>query len=52
MQKYKGLYKTIMNNYMPIKWKPGRNRQILRKVQSSKTEPGRNRNYEQPNYKH
>ena len=22
------------------------------KVQSSKTEPGRNRNYEQPNYKH
>ena len=30
----------------------GRNGQILRKVQSSKTEPGRNRNYEQPNYKH
>ena len=29
-----------------------RNCQILRKVQSSKTEPGRNRNYEQPNYKH
>jgi len=27
-----------------------RNCQILRKVQSSKTEPGRNRNYEQPNY--
>ena len=25
---------------------------ILRKVQSSKTEPGRNRNYEKPNYKH
>ena len=25
---------------------------ILRKVQSSKTEPGRNRNYKQPNYKH
>ena len=25
---------------------------ILRKVQSSKTEPGRNRNYDQPNYKH
>ena len=36
---------------MSIKW-PGRNGQILRKVQSSKTEPGRNRNYEQPNYKH
>ena len=30
----------------------GRNGQILRKIQSSKTEPGRNRNYEQPNYKH
>ena len=27
----------------------GRNR---KKVQSSKTETGRNRNYEQPNYKH
>ena len=27
--------------------KPGRNGQILRKVQSSKTEPGRNINYEQ-----
>ena len=25
---------------------------ILKKVQSSQTEPGRNRNYEQPNYKH
>ena len=24
---------------------------FLKKVQSSKTEPGRNRNYEQPNYK-
>ena len=24
----------------------------LRKVQSSKTEPGRNRNYEHPNYRH
>ena len=32
--------------------KPGRDGQILRKVQSSKTEPERNRNYEQPNYKH
>ena len=27
-------------------------RQILRKVQSSKAEPGRNRNYEQHKYKH
>ena len=26
--------------------------EILRKVQSSKSEIGRNRNYEQPNYKH
>ena len=51
MQKYKGLEETIMNN-MALKWKPGRNRQILRKVQSSKTEPGRIRNYEQPSYKH
>ena len=31
---------------------PGRNGEILRKVQSSKAEPGRNRNHEQPNYKH
>ena len=27
-----------MNNYMAIKWITGRNRQILRKVQSPKTE--------------
>ena len=33
-----------------IEHHPGRNGQILRKVQSSKTEPGRNRNYEQPKY--
>ena len=42
---------TIKNNYMAIKqitWK----KQILREVPSSKTEPGRNRNYEQPDYKH
>ena len=30
----------------------GRNEQLLRKFQSSKMGPGRNRNYEQPNYKH
>ena len=30
----------------------GKNGQILRKVQSSKTELRRNRNYEQSNYKH
>ena len=37
---------------MAIKWIAGKNGQMLRKVQYSKTEPGRNRNYEQPNYKH
>ena len=41
-----------MNNCMAIKWITGGNGQILRRVQSSKTEPGRNRNYEQPNYKY
>ena len=30
---------------------PGRNGHILRKVQPSKTEPGRNRNYEQASHK-
>ena len=39
-------------NYMAIKWITWKNGQVLRKVQSSKTEPGRNRNYEQPKYKH
>ena len=53
MPKYKGLHESIMNNYMAIKWITWKiNGQILRKVQSSKTEPGRNRNYEQSNYKH
>ena len=41
-----------MNNYMAIKWVTWKNGQTHGKVQSSKTEPGRNRNYEQPNYKH
>ena len=41
-----------MNNYMAIKWITWKKWQILRKVQSSKTEPGRNRNYEQLNCKH
>ena len=36
-----------MSNYMPIKGQMGINGQILRKVQHSKTDPGRNRNYEQ-----
>ena len=30
----------------------GNNRQILRKVQPSKTEPGRKRNHKQTNHKH
>ena len=41
-----------MKNYVVIKWITGRSGQVLRKVQSSKTdEPRRNRNYEQINYK-
>ena len=38
---YKQLHGNKIDNLEEIK--------ILRKVQSSKTEPGRNRNYEQPN---
>ena len=45
-------HETIMNNYMAIKWITWKKWKILRKVQSSKVEPGRNRNYEQCNYKH
>ena len=41
---YEKLYGNELDNL-------GKNGQILRKVQSFKTEPGRNRNYEQPNYK-
>ena len=43
MQKYKDYKRleTIMNNYIAIKWINWENGQILRKVQSSKTEPGR-----------
>ena len=52
IQKYKGLKEATMNIYMAIKQITWTNGQILRKVQSSKAEPGRNRNYEQPNYKH
>ena len=49
IQKYKGLqdeqlYGNKMNNLEEM--------EILRKVQSSESERGRNRNYEQPNYKH
>ena len=42
-------YEQLYGNKMDTLEKNG---QILRKVQFSKTEPGRNRNYEQPNYKH
>ena len=41
---YEQLYDNKMDNWK--KWTDSR------KVQSSKTEPGRNRNYEQPDYKH
>jgi len=41
---YEQLYGNKIDNPEEMK--------ILRKFQSSKTEPGRNRNYEQPNYKH
>ena len=40
---YKQLYGNKMDNL-------GRNGQILKKIQSSTTEPGRNINYEQPHY--
>ena len=41
-----------MNNYMAIKWITWKKWTDSWKIQSSKTEPERNRNYEQPNYKH
>ena len=41
-----------MNNYMAIKWITWKKWKIPRNVQSSKIEPGKNRNYEQPKYKH
>ena len=41
MQKYKGLKETMINNYMAIKQIAWKKWKILRKVQSSKTEPGK-----------
>ena len=47
------IQRIIRDYHEQLYGEPGRrNGQTLRKVQSSKTEPGRNRNYEQPNYKH
>ena len=37
---------------MPIKWSTWRNELILRKIQSSKSEPKRNTKYEENNHKH
>ena len=42
---YEQLYGNKMDNLEEMD-------RLNRKVQSSKTEPGRNRNYEQSNYKH
>ena len=44
-ESYKQLYTNKMDNLEETN-------KNLRKIQSSKTEPGRKRNYEQPNYKH
>ena len=41
MQKYKRLKELMMNNYMAIKQIAWKKWKILRKVQSSKTEPGK-----------
>ena len=37
---------------MPIKWTTEKNGQIIRNVQSLKTEAERNRKYEQTNYQY
>ena len=37
---------------MPKNGQPRKHRQILTKVQPSKTEPGRNRKYEKTGHKH
>ena len=47
---HKRLLQTIIE-YMPKNRQLGRNGQIFRKVQPSKTEPERNRKYEQTNHK-
>ena len=45
-------FSNTMRNSRPVNRKPVRNAHILRKVQSPKTEPGRNRKYDQSNHKH
>ena len=44
------MIREYTSNYMPIKWKPVRTGQILRKVQFPKTEPGRNRQDEETRF--
>ena len=41
-----------MSNYTAIKWITWKKQTDSNKIQSSNTEPGRNRNYEQLNYEH
>ena len=50
-QKYKVSYENIMSNYMLIKMISLEEMDRFL-VQPPKIGPGRNRNYEQPNYKH
>ena len=47
LQKYKGSWETTMSNYRPSR----RIEQILTKIQSTKTEPVRNRKYEEIKHK-
>ena len=49
MEKYKGLYETVMNNYIAIKWITWKKQTNSQKSSNSKTKPRRNKNYEQPN---
>ena len=49
-QKYKESKQTTPRNYTPIKWTT--QKKWVRKVQSPKIEPRRNRKYEQTNHKY
>ena len=46
-QNYKGLYKTTVSNYIPIKWTTQKNAHILREC-NLQTNPGRNKNMNRP----